>query len=487
MAWNLRKQWDWVQSPIAKVLETHLMQAWLVVAAFAICVVWGGNLHRGLWETTEGRYVECAREMLATGQFVEPTLDFQPHWTKPPLTYWVFAAGMAAVGDVEAGPRVVQGCLWLGFLAAVGWVAWLIGSNWQEAWWAIVVTMTSALPLIGVTFLSTDLLLSLWETLGVGAYLALLRWGGRRWPLLMGLAFGLAFLTKGPPGLLPLLAIVPWHLYFHGVRFRMPLAPLAVFGIVGLGWYGLVVLRHPELAKYFVFHEVIDRMASDTFQRNPQAWKPFAMYLPLLAAGVLPWLWAGKISVRQLGQALERPYRSLMALWVGFPLLVFFVAKSRLPLYVLPLVVPLAVVMAKELSVRQVPLGRVGLVVLLVGCSVMGTRIGLEVVPSSRNMRHLFQRIVPYKPQEILLYREEALYGLQAYAGQAGIPVRRILGEDAGLRLRELVLSDKTARVVVAQEKHRSTLGELLGVKDNFSIREGWIVVPMYGQFQRGG
>jgi len=30
---------------------------------------------RGLFETTEGRYAECAREMVASGNYMEPTLD----------------------------------------------------------------------------------------------------------------------------------------------------------------------------------------------------------------------------------------------------------------------------------------------------------------------------------------------------------------------------------------------------------------------------
>ena len=44
----------------------------------------------------------------------------------------------------------------------------------------------------------------------------------------------------------------------------------------------------------------------------------------------------------------------LLAVWVVLPLLVFCVARSRLPLYILPLFVPLAVVVARQrLSDRQ--------------------------------------------------------------------------------------------------------------------------------------
>ncbi|NLF56030.1 MAG: hypothetical protein GX580_00150, partial [Candidatus Hydrogenedens sp.] len=48
---------------------------------------------RGLYESTEGRYTECARQSMAAGSLLEPVLNGEHHWTKPPLTYIVIAAG----------------------------------------------------------------------------------------------------------------------------------------------------------------------------------------------------------------------------------------------------------------------------------------------------------------------------------------------------------------------------------------------------------
>jgi 4-amino-4-deoxy-L-arabinose transferase-like glycosyltransferase len=63
----------------------------VLAIAFLITSVFQGS--RGLYETTEGRYAECGREMLIAGKYLEPTLDFKPHWTKPPMTYWAIAGG----------------------------------------------------------------------------------------------------------------------------------------------------------------------------------------------------------------------------------------------------------------------------------------------------------------------------------------------------------------------------------------------------------
>lgn len=83
---------------------TSSLQFWRVLAiAFLITLVFQGN--RGLYESTEGRYAECGREMLVTGKYLEPTLDFKPHWTKPPMTYWAIAGGMALFGKNAWGVR----------------------------------------------------------------------------------------------------------------------------------------------------------------------------------------------------------------------------------------------------------------------------------------------------------------------------------------------------------------------------------------------
>ncbi|MCK4510708.1 glycosyltransferase, partial [bacterium] len=71
----------------------------LIVLAALLAFAFQGS--RGLYETTEGRYAESAREMLETGDWLVPRLDYEPHWTKPPLTYWALAGGMALLGENE--------------------------------------------------------------------------------------------------------------------------------------------------------------------------------------------------------------------------------------------------------------------------------------------------------------------------------------------------------------------------------------------------
>ena len=50
------------------------------------------NLSYPLLEPDEGRYAEIGREMLVSGNWLVPTLYYQPYYDKPPLLYWAVAA-----------------------------------------------------------------------------------------------------------------------------------------------------------------------------------------------------------------------------------------------------------------------------------------------------------------------------------------------------------------------------------------------------------
>ena len=70
-----------------------------LVAAFAFVNAAAFQGSRGLYETTEGRYAECARETMLTGDWDDPVLDGHPHWSKPPLTYAAIMAGTRLCGN----------------------------------------------------------------------------------------------------------------------------------------------------------------------------------------------------------------------------------------------------------------------------------------------------------------------------------------------------------------------------------------------------
>ncbi|KPK99456.1 MAG: hypothetical protein AMK75_06425, partial [Planctomycetes bacterium SM23_65] len=85
----------------------------ILLVVLAVVLAFGFLGTRGLYETTEGRYAEAAREMIETGDWLVPRLDYEPHWAKPPLTYWALAGGMMLLGENEWGVRLAPALAYL--------------------------------------------------------------------------------------------------------------------------------------------------------------------------------------------------------------------------------------------------------------------------------------------------------------------------------------------------------------------------------------
>jgi 4-amino-4-deoxy-L-arabinose transferase-like glycosyltransferase len=335
---------------------------WALAALLAL-VAFAFQGTRGIWEPDEGRYTAVGLNMLESGDWLVPTLDGEhPHLTKPPITYWAIAAGIALLGHDEWGARLP------GALAFVGTGLLVFGLGRRlcaaKPWLPAVVWSLSLGPVIAANIVSTDALLMFFETAAMFAFVE--AWsrdgaGRQRWVLAMWVAWGLAFMTKGPPGMLPLLAMVAF-LAVHdraGLRGLFRPAGLAAFALVAFTWFGIIVYQQPDRLGYFLGYEVYDRVFTGVHRRNSEWYGGFEIYLPVLLVGALPW-WAFALAAcggpraawRRLRERVGSRDRSLLLLlyWFLVPLAVFFLARSRLQLYILPLFVPLALLLARPLA-----------------------------------------------------------------------------------------------------------------------------------------
>ncbi|HEX7878480.1 MAG TPA: glycosyltransferase family 39 protein, partial [Candidatus Eisenbacteria bacterium] len=437
------------------------LKAGLVLMAFTLVLAFGFQGTRSLWEPDEGRYAECAREMLVTGDFLTPRLGFEPHFTKPPLTYWSIAAPVALFGR---NPWAARLYLSLAYLATVLLVAALGARLWNRATGLLagVIYATSLLPFIGASIATPDTLLVLWEVLALYAF-----WRGWTaeddrdrfaWPVVTGLAFGLAFLTKGPPGLLFLPAMLGFRASPAGRRAGA--APLLnvtgafLFLVVGGAWYLAVILRNKGLLPYFLADEVIGRLAGK-HHRNAQWYGALVVYVPSLLLGSFPWTFLWPAMWRHLDPASRgrgpslwraRPKALLLALLVGIPLVVFTVSRSRLPLYVLPLFAPLALAAARAaalrfgasfegLSARFDRTARHRWAPRLAAWTValLGLRVAAAYWPNPQDDLAALRRLALPKVEELVFINAPPRYGMAFYAG-LDVEATGWHGEAAGSR-----------------------------------------------------
>ena len=386
---------------------------------------------RALYSPDEGRYTNVALNMLDSGDWLKPMLHPEvEHWSKPPMTYWAIASSVAVLGRNELAARLP------GALAFAGTVLLMmrLGRRFVPAqpWLPALTYATFAFPPLAANLVTTDTLLTLWETLQAVAFVEL--WyaatprDAKRARLLLWFAAGLAFMTKGPPGLLLSGASALFaFLTARGAGLRKLFAwdALLVFLVVGGTWYVVVALREPGVMRYFLVEEVVNRVASDKMHRNAEWYGALKIYVPTVVLGMLPWL---PLLVRTWWRdrgALVRDIRAnadtrLLACWLLLPLVVFLAARSRLPLYLLPLFVPLAVMAARALA--PLDLGRVGTRIAIAGWCVLlvlarAAPAFFDVPVDDRALAAALMKELPAKPDEVAFVESDPRYGLRFYLG----------------------------------------------------------------------
>lgn len=422
------------------MLRTALARPGVRVALFALVAALALLGGRPLWDHDEGRYTNVALQMLDSGDWLSlARTDAIGHWSKPPLTYWSIASSLRVFGLHEAAARLPMALAYLLCTALVFRIARHLAPG-REAFAAFAFA-AMLLPFGASQLITTDMLLAAFETLAMAAFVQLRFGGGARGAqAMLGLAFGLAFLTKGPPALLPWLAMLAFDALQRERRGPSAIGPvvLAVFLAVAMPWYVAVVQRHPGLLDHLLGREVVMRLATDEFDRNGGALGWLVVYVPTLLLGTLPFTGALLRGLPALPARL-RAWRTpagrdadrrglLLALWIAVPLMVFCLAQSRMPLYLLPLFAPIALVVALRRADGRLPRARwlVAWAALLIALKLASAAWSTH--KDGAEWARAIAARAPGPVSEVVFVDDMARYAVRFYLG-TGVQVRKVSAE----------------------------------------------------------
>ncbi len=439
---------------------------WLLALLVLLAFAFQGT--RGIWEPDEGRYTAAGVNMVDSGDWLVPTLDREhPHLTKPPITYWAIGSSVKLLGRNEWAARLPGALAFIG----TGLLVFGIGRRLVPAkpWLAAVTWSLSLAPVMAANIVSTDVLLMFFETLAMFAFVEWWARSGddrRGWAIAMWIAWGLAFMTKGPPGLLPLGAMITFLAIHDRAKLRalFPVVGLLAFVVVAFTWFAIIVGREPDRLGYFLGYEVYDRVFTGVHKRNAEWYGAFEIYLPVLVVGALPW-WAFALAAAggpraawgRLRDGIRARDQGLLLLlyWFLLPLAVFFMARSRLQLYVLPLFVPLALLLVRPLSrwpwLDDRRIRRIGAVMVLLLLAVKGFVAYFPANRDSRAMADDLRDIVRRNgAEEIAFVGMRPFYGLGLYLG---IRVENVHFEGAGLEYSKFLSEETLCHELSVREK----------------------------------
>jgi len=297
----------------------------------------------GLWEPDEGRYAEIPREMIASGEFVVPHLNYVVYVEKPPLLYWLTALSFGLLGQNEFTARMVPA-----LSALLGVVATYLFAlrvlDRRRAILAGAILATSPLYAAMAQVLITDMLLAALTTIAFFSFFMAWREGGR-WRWIFYAAMGLGILAKGPVGAALPIAVAIVFLWWQGelvtgIRKLQPATGLLLVALISAPWFVAVGLRVPGFLWFYFVGEHVRRF----FQASYSHGEPIYFYIPVLIAGLLPWsLMSPALMKRGGSRAPERSFCVIASIVV---IVLFSLASAKLIPYILPAIPPLAVVLA---------------------------------------------------------------------------------------------------------------------------------------------
>lgn len=307
---------------------------------------------RPLTAPDEGRYSEIPRQMLLHHDYVTPRINNIKYFEKPPLFYWLQSASFSVLGMNDWTFRLANALM--GVLGCV--ITYLAGYQLYNRRTALLATMilaTSALYFGLARFITLDMTLSVMLTGCLFSFIVAEHTGNKSYLWLMYIFAALATLTKGFVGvILPGAIIFLWlaiNNKWHQLRQYKLFSGTLLFLVIALPWHILAQLRNPEFLQFYVLDQQILRYFTDVAGREQAVW----FFPAVLVGGLLPWTpWL--IPAVRTAWTNFRKNNDLRAIflmiWPAFIFLFYWMSKSQLSPYILPILPALAMLIAHHLA-----------------------------------------------------------------------------------------------------------------------------------------
>jgi 4-amino-4-deoxy-L-arabinose transferase len=341
----------------------------------------------GLWIPDETRYAQISQDMLLSGNWISPHFMSLRYFEKPVAGYWMIALGQALFGDNLFGVRIAS-AISTGLSVMLCYlIARRLWNEPRKSFACALLYMSFTVVAGQAGYANLDPQFTFWVNLSLVALWFALDSATRARRLIawatLGLACGMGFLTKGfLAWLLPVLIALPWMLWQKRWRELLIYGPLAIAVAiaVSLPWALAVHAQEPDYWRFFFWHEHIRRFASEDAQHDAPWW----FYLPLLVAFSLPWVVLLPSALRQAWQTRRQANIAFLLLWLLMPLLFFSLSNGKLPTYIMPCLLPLALLLGHALADRlRLEQGRVlglnGLLNLMLGLTTLFTLVYLQL------------------------------------------------------------------------------------------------------------
>lgn len=280
-----------LNSPSATPSSHHHWLHLLLLLSLASLLLLTGLGTLGLTDRDEGSNAEAAREMLETGDWISPTLNYEPRYAKPAFVYWVISGTYSLFGVNEFSARLPSALFGIALLILHYYFLTRVAGP-SVAWVGSLMLLLNVEVVAIFRMVLTDPKLVFFTTLSVYSFWLGFKGKGseRHYLWLFYIGMGLAMLTKGPVGILiPLLAVVPyltltrqWRQYWQQ---GFPVAGILIFIVIAAPWYLAMFAIHGAEYAAAAQANTTGRFANPMEGHSGT----FLFYFPILLFGFFPW------------------------------------------------------------------------------------------------------------------------------------------------------------------------------------------------------
>jgi len=334
--------------------NTLLLLIYLALLAFASLAT------RGLIPVDETRYTTVAWEMWLRGDFLVPYLNGETYSHKPPLLFWLIQIGWWLFGVNEWWPRLIPFFFSFGALLLVQRLGRQLWSESDAYLMAPFIALGFTLWAFFSTTVMFDMMLTFFVLLAITGIYHAFAGDGNRWWLLVGLAWGLGMLSKGPVifvHTLPLLLLGRyWVPAAKGTWKQMvigTLVALVIAAAIILAWVIPATARGgEEYTQSLLFGQNIQRVLKAPNDALP--WWYYIVFMPFI---LFPWAyWGGswKALINGAARTGKIDYgRRFCLAWIIPVLLLFTLISGKKVHYLLPVLPAVALYIASLLADRK--------------------------------------------------------------------------------------------------------------------------------------
>ena len=326
----------------------------IIAVLLGVFVYFYGLGNYALMDPDEGRYSEIPREMIETGDYITPRLNYVKYFEKPVLHYWLTAGAFFMFGQNEFASRFFPVIAGLGGCVITFLLAKKITRDKNASALASLILGSSILWYSISRINLTDMTLTFFFTLALYFYRFWLDDDKRISIVMFYVSMALAVLTKGLIGVVLPGGIALLNLIFTKQYRRIPglFSPLAiiVFFLIVSPYFVAVCRANDDFFEFFFIREHFLRYTTTIHERYEPVW----FFVPIIIAGFIPWsgmLIDAAMSAFGKSKLISKNDGIFLGLWFLLPFIFFSLSNSKLITYITPCMPPVAVLGAGALSV----------------------------------------------------------------------------------------------------------------------------------------